>query len=101
MSKFRSNREIVVERLRKNASEIDRDFGKWFDRQGREANPHCFAHRRGHGAHGDLGRGLQIRTARRASLRISLDYSKVYVGSSALTPQRVNSVGYSIGLVVH
>jgi len=34
MSKFRSNREIVVEKLRKNVSEIDREFGQWFDQQG-------------------------------------------------------------------
>ena len=32
--KFRSNRGIEVEKLRKNVSEIDRDFGHWFDPQG-------------------------------------------------------------------
>jgi hypothetical protein len=47
------------------------------------------------------GGGLEIRTVRRVNLRISLDYSKAFVGSSALPPQRVNSVGFSVGIVFH
>jgi hypothetical protein len=47
------------------------------------------------------GGGLEIRITHRISLCISLDYSKAYGGSSALPPQRVNSVGCSVGLVVH
>jgi opacity protein-like surface antigen len=47
------------------------------------------------------GGGLEIRITRRVSFRVSLDYGKAYVGSSALPPQRVNSVGYSAGIVFH
>jgi hypothetical protein len=47
------------------------------------------------------GGGLEIRTVRRVSLRISPDYSKAFVGSSAVPPQRVNSVGFSVGIVFH
>jgi opacity protein-like surface antigen len=47
------------------------------------------------------GGGLEIRIVRRVSLRISLDYGKAFVGSSALPPQRVNSVGFSVGIVFH
>jgi hypothetical protein len=47
------------------------------------------------------GGGLEIRITRRLSFRVSLDYGKAYVGSSALPPQRVDSVGYSAGIVFH
>jgi opacity protein-like surface antigen len=47
------------------------------------------------------GGGVEIRIVRRMSLRISLDYSKAFVGSTALPPQRVNSVGYSVGIIFH
>jgi opacity protein-like surface antigen len=47
------------------------------------------------------GGGLEIRITRRVSFRASFDYGKAYVGSSALPPQRVNSVGYSAGIVFH
>jgi hypothetical protein len=48
-----------------------------------------------------FGGGLEVRVLRRASFRTSLDYSKVFVGSSALPAQRMNSVGYSAGIVFH
>jgi opacity protein-like surface antigen len=47
------------------------------------------------------GGGLQVRILRRLSIRVSLDYSKALVGSSALSPQRVDSLGYSAGVVFH
>jgi opacity protein-like surface antigen len=47
------------------------------------------------------GGGLEIRITPKVSFRVSLDYGKAYVGSDALPPQRVNSVGYSAGLVFH
>lgn len=47
------------------------------------------------------GGGVEIRLVRKVSIRVSLDYSKAYVGSSALPSQRVNSVGFSIGVVIH
>jgi len=47
------------------------------------------------------GGGLQVRILRRVSFRVSLDYSKAFVGSSALPPQRVDSLGYSAGVVFH
>ena len=47
------------------------------------------------------GGGLEFRILRRASFRASFDYSKAFVGSNALPPQRVNSVGYSAGIIFH
>ena len=47
------------------------------------------------------GGGLEVRVLSRVSFRTSLDYSKAFVGASALPPQRVNSVGYSAGIVFH
>jgi opacity protein-like surface antigen len=47
------------------------------------------------------GGGFQVRILRRVSFRASLDYSKAFVGSSALPPQRVDSLGYSAGVVFH
>src|SRR5208283_6213190 len=35
------------------------------------------------------------------SMIASLDYSKAFVGSSALPSQRVNSLGFSAGIVFH
>jgi opacity protein-like surface antigen len=48
-----------------------------------------------------FGGGLEVRVLSRVSFRTSLDYSKAFVGSSALPPQRVRSVGYSAGIVFH
>ena len=47
------------------------------------------------------GGGLEVRILRRVSFRVSLDYSKAFVGSSALPPQRVDSLGYSAGVLFH
>lgn len=47
------------------------------------------------------GGGFEVRILGRVSFRTSLDYSKAFVGSSALPPQRVNSVGYSVGIIFH
>jgi opacity protein-like surface antigen len=47
------------------------------------------------------GGGLQVRILRRVSFRVSLDYTKAFVGSSALPPQRVDSLGYSAGVAFH
>ncbi len=47
------------------------------------------------------GGGLEIRIVPRISFRISVDYGKAFAGSSALPPQRVNSVGFSTGIVFH
>lgn len=47
------------------------------------------------------GGGLEVRILRRMSFRTSIDYSKAFVGSSALPAQRVNSIGYSSGIIVH
>jgi opacity protein-like surface antigen len=47
------------------------------------------------------GGGLEVRVLRRVSFRTSFDYSKAFVGSSALPTQRVNSVGYSAGIIFH
>jgi opacity protein-like surface antigen len=48
-----------------------------------------------------FGGGLEVRVLSRVSFRTSLDYSKAFVGSSALPPQRVKSVGYSAGVIFH
>jgi hypothetical protein len=48
-----------------------------------------------------FGGGLEVRILSRISFRTSLDYSKAFVGSNALPPQRVNSVGYSAGILFH
>ena len=47
------------------------------------------------------GGGLEVRILRGVSFRTSFDYGKAFVGSSALPPQRVDSVGYSAGIVFH
>ncbi len=47
------------------------------------------------------GGGFEVRIIRRVSFRTSLDYSKAFVGSNALPAQRVNSVGYSVGIIFH
>ncbi|MGA8223220.1 MAG: outer membrane beta-barrel protein [Candidatus Acidiferrales bacterium] len=47
------------------------------------------------------GGGLQIGITGRLGIRLSLDYGKAFVGSSALPPQRVNSLGWSAGIVFH
>jgi opacity protein-like surface antigen len=47
------------------------------------------------------GGGLEVRIVRKVSFRVSLDYSKAYVGSSDLPSQRVNSVGFSVGVIIH
>lgn len=47
------------------------------------------------------GGGLEVRILRRIGFRTSLDYSKAFVGSTALPPQRVNSVGFSGGIILH
>lgn len=46
------------------------------------------------------GGGVQVRIVSRLSFRTSFDYSKAFVGSSALPSQRVNSLGYSVGIVL-
>jgi opacity protein-like surface antigen len=48
-----------------------------------------------------FGGGFEIRILRRVSFRASVDYSKAFVGSSGLPPQRVNSLGYSTGILFH
>ena len=48
-----------------------------------------------------FGGGFEVRILRRVSFRASPHYSKAFVGSSALPPQRVNSLGYSVGVIFH
>ncbi len=43
--------------------------------------------------------GLEFRVARQISFRGSIDYGKAFVGSSALPPQLVDSVGFSAGVL--
>jgi opacity protein-like surface antigen len=47
------------------------------------------------------GGGFEVRIIRRVSFRTSFDYCKAFVGSNALPAQRVNSVGYSVGVIFH
>jgi opacity protein-like surface antigen len=47
------------------------------------------------------GGGIEVRILSRVSFRTSFDYSKALVGSSALPAQRVNSLGYSAGIIFH
>jgi len=43
--------------------------------------------------------GVEVRISHQFSLRGSIDYGKAFVGSSALPPQLVDSVGFSTGLL--
>jgi len=43
--------------------------------------------------------GVEVRIVRRLSFRGSIDYGKAFVGSSALPPQLVDSVGFSGGVL--
>jgi len=47
------------------------------------------------------GGGFEVRILSRVGFRTSFDYSKAFVGSNALPAQRVNSVGYSTGVIFH
>jgi hypothetical protein len=44
--------------------------------------------------------GLEFRVARQLSFRGSIDYGKAFVGPSALPPQLVDSIGFSVGALV-
>lgn len=43
--------------------------------------------------------GVEVRVAHRLSFRGSIDYGKAFVGSSALSPQQVDSIGFSSGVL--
>jgi opacity protein-like surface antigen len=43
--------------------------------------------------------GLEFRLVRQISFRGSIDYGKAFIGSSALPPQLVDSIGFSTGLM--
>jgi hypothetical protein len=47
------------------------------------------------------GGGVELRILHRRSFRTSFDYGKAFVGSSALPSQRVDSIGYSAGIIFH
>jgi hypothetical protein len=48
-----------------------------------------------------LGAGFDLRISRRVSLRELLTHSQAFVGSNALPSQRVNSIGWSAGVLFH